>query len=94
LRGLLLTGNRPRYLRNELSGGQGEASAVTDHALWFPRGKVTGRYLAPLLASLAGENLEPSKAALDSSTEIDVEGLDLMHSAVRAALDPSAVAGV
>jgi sulfide:quinone oxidoreductase len=93
LRGVLLTGKRPRYLRNELGGGQGEASAVTDHALWFPRGKVTGRYLAPLLASLAGESLEPSEGVLDSSTEIDVEGLDLMQSAVRGGLDPATAAG-
>jgi sulfide:quinone oxidoreductase len=87
LRGLLLTGSRPRYLRNELGGGRGEASAVTDHSLWFPRGKVAGRYLAPLLTSLAGESLEPSKAMLDSSTEIHLEGLDLMRSAVETSLD-------
>lgn len=92
LRGLLLTGRRPRYLRNELGGGQGETSAVTDHALWFPRGKVAGRYLAPLLTSLAGESLEPSKAILDSSTEIHLEGLDLMHSAVKASLDLASTA--
>lgn len=87
LRGLLLTGNRPRYLRNELEGGQGETSAATDHALWFPRGKVAGRYLAPLLTSLAGESLEPSRAVLDSSTEIHLEGLDRMRRAVRTSLD-------
>lgn len=92
LRGLLLTGRRPRYLRNELGGGQGETSAVTDHALWFPRGKVAGRYLAPLLTSLAGESLEPSKAILDSSTEIHLEGLDLMRSAVKASLDLASTA--
>jgi sulfide:quinone oxidoreductase len=92
LRGLLLTGSRPRYLRNELGGGQGEASAITDHSLWFPRGKVAGRYLAPLLTSLAGESLEPSKAMLDSSTEIHLEGLDLMRSAVEASLDLTAAA--
>lgn len=92
LRGLLLTGRRPRYLRNELGGGQGETSAVTDHALWFPRGKVAGRYLAPLLTSLAGESLEPSKAILDSSTEIHLEGLDLMRSAVEASLDLASTA--
>lgn len=92
LSGLLLTGSRPRYLRNELGGGQGETSAVTDHALWFPRGKVAGRYLAPLLASLASESLEPSKAVLDSSTEIHLEGLDLMRRAVRDSLDLVAAA--
>jgi sulfide:quinone oxidoreductase len=90
LSGLMLTGRRPRYLRNELGGGQGETSAVTDHALWFPRGKVAGRYLAPLLTSLAGESLEPSRAALDSSTEIHLEGIDLMRNAVRASLDLNA----
>ncbi|MGN6586642.1 MAG: NAD(P)/FAD-dependent oxidoreductase [Solirubrobacterales bacterium] len=90
LRGLLLTGSRPRYLRNELGGGQGETSTITDHSLWFPRGKVAGRYLAPLLTSLAGESLEPSKAMLDSSTEIHLEGLDLMRSAVEASLDLTA----
>jgi len=87
LRGLLLTGNRPRYLRNEVSGGQGEASSITDHALWFPRGKIAGKYLAPLLTSLAGESLEPSKAMLDNSTEIHLKGLDLMPSAVSASLE-------
>jgi sulfide:quinone oxidoreductase len=92
LSGLLLTGNRPRYLRNELEGGRGETSAVTDHALWFPRGKVAGRYLAPLLTSLAGESLEPSRAMLDSSTEIHLEGVDVMRSAVRASFDLDAAA--
>jgi sulfide:quinone oxidoreductase len=91
LQGLLLTGKRPRYLRNELAGGEGETSAATDHALWFPRGKVAGRYLAPLLTSLAGESLEPSRAALDNSTEVHLEGLDLMRGAVRASLDLAGV---
>lgn len=77
LRGLLLTGKRPRYLRAELSGGQGETSLATDHALWFPRGKIAGKYLAPLLASLAGESLVPSKAALDGSTEINLEASEV-----------------
>jgi hypothetical protein len=45
-----------------------------------------------LLASLAGESLEPSKAVLDSSTEIDLAGLDLMRGAVRASLDLAATA--
>jgi sulfide:quinone oxidoreductase len=93
LRGLLLTGNRPRFLRNELEGGRGETSTVTDHALWFPRGKVAGRHLAPLLTSLAGESLEPSRAVLDSSTEVHLEGHDLMRRAVEASLDFAAASG-
>ena len=63
LRGLLLTGGAPLYLRAELSPGgevqpggrravrgriSGEASG---RALWWPPGKVAGRYLAPHLAT-------------------------------------------
>jgi sulfide:quinone oxidoreductase len=88
LRGLLLTGKRPKYLRAELGGGYGETSVATDHALWFPRGKIAGRYLAPLLASLASESLEPSKEALEGSTEISLEGLDVLSVAAGNRLDP------
>lgn len=88
LRGLLLTGKRPRYLRAELGGGQGETSVATDHALWFPRGKIAGRFLAPLLASLASESLEPSKAALEGSTEINLESLDALSAPAGDRLAP------
>jgi sulfide:quinone oxidoreductase len=64
LRGLLLTGGAPLYLRAEL-GDAGEVRARSDalaphraltgqtssRALWWPPGKVAGRYLAPYLAS-------------------------------------------
>ena len=54
LRGLLLTGGAPLYLRAELAGDreptarrlQGE---VSGRALWWPPGKVAGRFLAPYL---------------------------------------------
>ena len=94
LRGFLLTGKRPRYLRSELGGGQGETSAATDHALWFPRGKATGQYLAPLLASLASESLGPSKAALEGSTEISLEGVDVLSIGAGNRLDPVHAAAV
>ena len=54
LRGLLLTGTVPLYLRSELGGGHGEASAVHDEPLWWPPGKIAARYLAPYLAEHAG----------------------------------------
>ena len=54
LRGVLLTGDRPRYLRRELSG-EGESVAVVGReALWWPPAKITGRYLTPFLASFSG----------------------------------------
>jgi sulfide:quinone oxidoreductase len=55
LRGMLLTGAGPRYLRRDLSG-----EGVTDWAsaapIWWPPTKIVGRRLAPFLASLVGES--------------------------------------
>jgi sulfide:quinone oxidoreductase len=63
LRGLLLTGGRPRYLRNELTGGSGETSVVSPDPLWWPPAKIAGRHLAPLLAGLSGvEGASPPPA--------------------------------
>jgi sulfide:quinone oxidoreductase len=59
LRGLLLTGGAPLYLRAELdpqgvrraTGHRRLASEASSHALWWPPNKVAGRYLAPYLAT-------------------------------------------
>jgi sulfide:quinone oxidoreductase len=67
LRGLLLTGGAPLYLRAEpqrlpraatvaieahpVRGIRHEASAAADQALWWPPAKIAGRYLAPYLAA-------------------------------------------
>jgi sulfide:quinone oxidoreductase len=48
LRGLLLTGLTPRYLRTE----PGSVRSVADtEPLWWPPAKIVGRHLAPFLAS-------------------------------------------
>ena len=53
LRGLLLTGGVPRYLRTEqLHPGRDESS---DEPLWWPPAKVVGHRLAPFLAARAVE---------------------------------------
>ena len=57
LRGLLLTGSAPSYLRAELTGGRGETSAADSEPLWWPPGKISGKYLAPHLASLGPSEL-------------------------------------
>jgi sulfide:quinone oxidoreductase len=49
LRGSLLTGSAPRFMRNDLSGRSGDASAAGERAMWWPSAKVAGRYLAPYL---------------------------------------------
>jgi sulfide:quinone oxidoreductase len=50
LRGLLLTGATPRFMRTELIGGRRGSSVVSAEPLWWPPGKIVGRYLAPVLA--------------------------------------------
>ncbi len=54
LRGLVLTGDGPTFLRAEIGGGRGDASEAADEALWWPPGKIAARYLAPYLAERAG----------------------------------------
>lgn len=49
LRGMLLTGESPRYLRTELGGAGGDEWDVSEHALWWPPSKIAGRYLSPYL---------------------------------------------
>ncbi len=55
LRGVLLTGGLPRYLRSDISGGAGDDSTTSGQALWWPPNKLAGRYLAPYLSSQAGD---------------------------------------
>jgi sulfide:quinone oxidoreductase len=55
LRGVLLTGSSPRYLRADISGGAGDDSTISGHPLWSPPNKLAGRYLAPYLSGQTGE---------------------------------------
>jgi sulfide:quinone oxidoreductase len=50
LRGHLLTGGVERWMRYGAAGGEGDGQTAS-HALWWPPGKVSGRYLAPWLAA-------------------------------------------
>jgi sulfide:quinone oxidoreductase len=78
LRGLLLTGGEPLYLRAALSpagelqdasarrASHRPASAVSRRALWWPPSKIAGRHLAPLLATARpprGEQLQDYRPA-------------------------------
>jgi sulfide:quinone oxidoreductase len=51
LRGLLLTGLAPRFLRAEATGAR---SVVDTEPLWWPPAKIVGRYLTPFLAAKLG----------------------------------------
>ncbi len=57
LRGKLLTGGDPLFMRQDLSGTAGDQSTSSTHTLWWPPGKVAGAYLAPYL--LAREQQGP-----------------------------------
>ena len=64
LRGLLLTGATPRYMRAEVAGGRGDHWPVSESALWWPPDKIAGRYLAPYLATEL-ESIEVSRPGID-----------------------------
>ena len=73
LRGVLLTGTSPRYLRREITGGFGETSVVDVEPLWWPPAKIVGRYLAPFLAAVAGVEAPPAAAAPAGALEVEIE---------------------
>jgi sulfide:quinone oxidoreductase len=72
LRGRLLTSHGARYMRYDAAGGGGEGEA-TSHTLWWPPGKVNGRYLAPWLAArdeeAVADNL-PQRGGLAVQTDL------------------------
>jgi sulfide:quinone oxidoreductase len=73
LRGLLLTGAEPSYLRAEITGGRGGASEAASDPLWWPPSKIAGRYLAPHLASLAKTDLQPAPRSDGVAVEIELQ---------------------
>ena len=72
LRGLLLTGGQPRYIRHELTG-VGQADTVSPDPLWWPPAKIVGRHLAPFLAGFAGVESQPEPLAAPETIRIEVE---------------------
>ena len=52
LRGVLLTGRDPSWIRAGMEQGAVQSTAVSHTALWWPPSKVAGRYLAPALGTI------------------------------------------
>ena len=71
LRGLLLTGLAPRYLRRGQRNGD---SRVDTEPLWWPPAKIVGRYLSSFLASHVGGLAEPPAPGVAVEVELDREG--------------------
>ena len=57
LRGMLLTGTTPRFLRSEK-----RTSLVNPRPLWWPPAKIVGRHLSPFLAENLGLVTDPDEA--------------------------------
>ncbi|HEX5712990.1 MAG TPA: FAD/NAD(P)-binding oxidoreductase [Solirubrobacterales bacterium] len=57
LRGVLWTGEKPRYLQGWLGGGHGETSSFTAEPPWGrSEGKIVGRYLTSFIAGVDSSN--------------------------------------
>ncbi len=76
LRGALITGRAPGYLRSSRGDPDGGAAA-TGRALWWPPSKLAGAHLGPYVARALGEeyppgqliDLEPSAEPLEDEAE-------------------------
>jgi sulfide:quinone oxidoreductase len=81
LRGQLLTGGTPQFMRADISGAGGDDSQSADHTLWWPPAKIAGRYLAPYLhgAARGGERPEDSELLTEATGgghEVELSGVD------------------
>ena len=70
LRGMLLTGDEPRFLQHELND-RDSAGDVRPQALWWPPHKIAGRYLAPYLAEHDAEGIRV-RAPQPEGMEVEV----------------------
>ena len=68
LRGQLLTGGKPHFMRRDVSGRSGRDEASADHMLWWPPMKIAGKRLAPYFA--ARDQADPSALAEAGSVEL------------------------
>jgi sulfide:quinone oxidoreductase len=74
LRGRLLGAGPPRYLR-QVEG----AATVTSTPLWWPPGKIAGRYFAPYAAGLHDGSRMADRAAEEAADEVDTtDAVELM----------------
>ena len=95
LRGRLLTTTGDRWLRQDPE--RDPVGRIADHALWWPPGKIAGRYLAPLLAtarppSLAAAPLQDLAAGPAADDRDDALDLALLLAEEEAAIGDHAQA--
>lgn len=71
LRGVLLTGRGPKWMRHDLTPGT-DADTADRHALFWPPTKIAGRYLSPYLASLDGAEGDADDRPSGELVDIDL----------------------
>ncbi len=69
LRGMLLTGSSPQFMRHDLSHSD-DTPVVSLDELWWPPAKIAGHYLGPLLLALDGDS--PADIAVDESRGVPI----------------------
>ena len=71
LRGMLLTGRAPTWLRASIAEGRAADSVTAGNALWWPPAKIAGRRLAPALGSV--DAYESWREASGEGVPVEVE---------------------
>jgi sulfide:quinone oxidoreductase len=69
LRGLLLTGGTPRFLRADPDH---HSSLAASQPLWWPPGKIVGRYLSPFLAEQLGLRTDYPEPPREAATPVEL----------------------
>jgi len=73
VRGLLLTGGPPQFIRADVAGGADHPSEASTQALWWPPSKVATRWLAPYLARHHDEaDSAPAGLAVEADAPLPV----------------------
>jgi sulfide:quinone oxidoreductase len=80
LRGLLLTGGVPQFIRTDLAGWGQHAFALDTDPLWWPPSKIAGHYLGPFLAEHGAFPAETGPPPEGIPVEIDL-GARIGHAA-------------
>jgi sulfide:quinone oxidoreductase len=76
LRGLLITGGAPEFLRSSRAG-RGADIATVAHELWSPSTKVAAKYLGPYLAGALGQ--DPAQELVDLGPSSDPGAEEAAH---------------
>jgi sulfide:quinone oxidoreductase len=93
LRGALITGGAPAFMRAS-RGGQASDAATFGRELWWPPTKIAGRYLGPYIAGLLGGEGEGELADIEPSEQAEMPAEhDRSVALILAAADGEAAIG-